>query len=108
MLNSEGYALWCGREGVGCPVYQDLSLPGLSMPCLSFTSWICLMWMLSSSHKLCDDRWWTNKDLGLYVITNTFNGKGVGPWAVREAQKLFPIEEQVQKLEKLINTYKYM
>ena len=48
-----------------------------------------------------------NKDLGLYVITDTFNGEGVVPWAMREAQKLFPIEEQVQKLEKLINTYKY-
>ena len=42
------------------------------------------------------------------MITDTFNGEGVVPWAMREAQKLFPIEEQVQKLEKLINTYKYM
>ena len=36
-----------------------------------------------------------------------FNGKEVVPWAMREAQKLFPIEEQVQKLAKL-NIYKYM
>lgn len=35
-------------------------------------------------------------------------GKRRGSWAGREAQKLFLIEEQTQKLEKLINIYKYI
>ena len=34
-------------------------------------------------------------------------GKRRGPWATREAQKLFLIEE-AQRLEKLINIHKYI
>lgn len=106
----EGSRLWLDGEGGSCPVYQGFVSARRRISFISFPSRVCLLWECSLLLTLSGDhRGWVNEWEFKLATANcsqmSLMGKRRGPWATREAQKLFLIGEQAQSLEKLVNKY---